>query len=511
MNRGRLFSSVQGLLALHARFEQRAYERASRERAENLQTQMRNARPSGVFGRGRLAGLDDAAGADLLDPRGLFLGAMDGRMMFFSGDGHLLTYARTGAGKGRDLVLPNLAHIRNRSVVAIDVKDGELAFASHAHRAEGLGQTCIFLNPFGILGLPNTRVNPLHILIDVMRRGEAIDTQADEIVQILVPPDAHDKSGGWVRRGAIRLLALRMEYLATFDPERCTLEGLWSFVNAGEDDTHLTFRLMAECGREGIARRADALFLTFKDAPKQFEAYRSEAIDALSAFEPGKTLARATAANDFDFTALKHTPHTVYLMAPSDKLTVAAPWVSLVLNLIIEAVAKERGGLRTTFLLDEFPQLPRTPATMKALRLYRGKGIQLWFFSQGRYSMEERWSREAVKEFEDQASILNTTGVEEPGVIADIERWSGNTTVLTRGVNHSGGVVEAASANLGESRRTVLQSEDIRAIGNGRQIIKVAGVPHLFVCDRVPYYAVDPWRNQIRDVRTLHAGETPKI
>ena len=504
---GRLFSSVQGLLALHSRFEQRAYERASRERAERLQHEMRTAKPSGVFGAGRLAALSDAASAGLLNASGLFLGAIAGRMLFFSGDGHLLTYARTGAGKGRDLVLPNLAHIRDRSVVAVDVKDGELAFASHAHRAASLGQRCLFLNPFGLLGLPNTRINPLQLLVDIIAKGGIIDTEADEIAQILVPPDPFSKGDGWVRRGAIRLLALRMEYLAIFDPGRCTLEGLWSFVNAGEEDAHLSFRLMAECGVEGIARRAEALFLTFKDAPKQFEAYRAEAIDALSAFEPGKTLARATAQSDFNFAALKHEPHTVYLMAPSDKLSVAAPWVSLVLNTLIETIAKERGPVRTTFLLDEFPQLPRTPATMKALRLYRGKGIQLWFFSQGRYSMEERWSREAVKEFEDQASILNTTGVEEPGVIADIERWSGNTTVLTRGVNHSGGVVEAASANLGEGRRAVLQSEDIRAIGAGKQIIKVAGVPHLFVCDRVPYFDVSPWRAQISDVRALHRGE----
>jgi type IV secretion system protein VirD4 len=507
MRRGSLISGMQGLMALHSRFEQRAYEQASRLRAEEMQARMQNARPSGVFGQGRLATINDAMAANLFDPNGLFLGALDGRMMFFAGDGHLLTYARTGAGKGRDLVLPNLAHIRNRSVVAVDVKDAELAFASAAHRSGSLGQRCVFLNPFELLGLPNTRINPLQTLTDVIARGGMIDTEADEIAHILVPPDPHDRSSGWVRRGAIRLLALRMEYLAIFDPERCTLEGLWAFVNAGEEDFHLSFSTMVTCGVEGIARRADALFATFKDAPKQFEAYKAEAIEALAPFEPSKRLARATASNDFDFGRLKHEPHTVYLMAPSEKLAVVAPWVALILNAMIEAIAREAGPLRTTFLLDEFPQLPRAPAIMKALRLYRGKGIQLWFFAQGRYSMEERWSREAVKEFEDQVSILNTTGVEEPSVIADIERWSGNTTVLTRGVNHNGGVVEAASANLSEGRRSVLQSEDIRAIGAGKQIIKVAGMPHLLVCDRLPYFSVDPWKDNLRDVRLLHSGE----
>jgi len=96
-------------------------------------------------------------------------------------------------------------------------------------------------------------------------------------------------------------------------------------------------------------------------------------------------------------------------MAPSEKLGVIAPWISLIVNYAVETIARERGPLRTCFFLDEFPQLPPAPAIMKALRLYRGKGIQLWFFSQGRYSMEGRWSRDAVKEFEDQAAIVTMT------------------------------------------------------------------------------------------------------
>jgi len=111
---------------------------------------------------------------------------------------------------------------------------------------------------------------------------------------------------------------------------------------------------------------------------------------------------------------------------------------------------------------------------MKALRLYRGKGIQLWFFAQGRFSMEGRWSQDAVKEIEDQASILNMTGIEDPSMMRDVERWSGNRTIVTRGQNIGGGAVETAGTNRGESRRPVLQAEDIRGIGAGRQIIKIA-------------------------------------
>jgi type IV secretion system protein VirD4 len=111
-----------------------------------------------------------------------------------------------------------------------------------------------------------------------------------------------------------------------------------------------------------------------------------------------------------------------------------------------------------------------------------------------------------VKEFEDQAAIFTMTGVEDPELLRDIEKWSGNKTVVTQGQNVGGGAVESAGRNRSETRRAVLQSEDIRRIGDGRQIIKVAGLQPLFVCQRLPFYTVSPWKDQIGDVRTLHMG-----
>ncbi|MCW2368825.1 type IV secretory system conjugative DNA transfer family protein [Sphingobium sp. B11D3D] len=462
--------------------------------------------PSGKLGDGRLANVNDMEAAGLCDPGGLFYGALNGRMLFFNGDGQMLSYARAGSGKGRDWILPNLAHVRDRSLLVVDVKDGENCFASHEHRSKTLGQTCIYLNPFGLLGLPNTGINPLQVLVDIIAAGGEIDTQADEIAQILLPPNPRESENSWVRDGALRLLALRMEYLAHREPDQCNLGGLWRFVNAPPEDMETAMTMMETCGIEGIERRAGALRATFIDAPKQFEAYKSDAIKAVHSFEPGKTLERATAAHDFDFGRLKHAPHTVYLIAPSEKLGVVALWISLIVNYAIEAIARERGKVRTCFILDEFPQLPPAPAILKALRLYRGRGIQLWFFSQGRYSMEGRWSKEAVKEIEDQAAIFTMTGVEDPDLLRDVEKWSGNRTIVTHGQNVGGGAVETSGRNRGESRRAVLQSEDIRAIGAGRQIVKVAGLSPLVVCDRLPFFAVDPWRSQIRDVRELHQG-----
>src|SRR3546814_2501271 len=105
-----------------------------------MRIEISSARASCVLGNGLLANLDDARSSSLLNPNGLFLGALNQRLLFYNGDAPLLTYARAGTGKGRDFILPNLAHVRNRSLIVIDVKDGENCFASFEHRSQTLGQ-----------------------------------------------------------------------------------------------------------------------------------------------------------------------------------------------------------------------------------------------------------------------------------------------------------------------------------------------------------------------------------
>lgn len=507
MKRGQLIGMMQTFVSLHRGFEQADFAAQSRREAEERRWLIANATPSTQLGHGRLADASDLAAANLFDRRGLFLGALNGRMIFYNGDSHLITYARNGGGKGLTVILPNLAHVRDRSLVVIDVKDGENAFASSHHRSKTLGQKVIYLNPFGVQGLPNAQINPLHILVDTVGRGGKIDTEADEIALILIPMGKGEVGSGnaWVNSGARRLLALRMEYLALIMPEDCTLGGLWRFANSSTEAMTFYLTCMAECGEPGIEGRASAFLATLQTAEKQWEAYKSAVIDAVAPFQPGKALEVATSAHKFDFGALKKKPHTVYLITPSEKIGVASKWISLIANYAIETIARTVGPIRTTFIMDEFPQLPRAPAYLKVLRLYRGRGCQLWVFAQGRFSMEGQWSRDEVREFEDQAAIFQTWSVDEPTLIKDITLWSGTKTISAQSLNLGGGVVESAGAAMSERQRPVLQTEDIRSIGaDMRQIIKVAGYPYLLVCDRVPYTAVDPWKHQIRDVRELH-------
>ena len=462
--------------------------------------------PSGLLGDARLGTLEDAERASMLDASGFYLGALQGVPLFYSGGAHLLTYARTGSGKGRDVILPNMAHNRHVSMLVVDVKDGENAYASARHRHHQLGHKVVFINPFNLHQAGNACINPLARLPRLAAAGERVETAAREIVQILIPAPKKSSDSAWVANGAQRTLVARLCFLAYYRPAECLLSSLWRFVNQGMDKLLADLGEMILCDRPTISGPADATFSLVQEAPKQWEAYRSEMQLALDAYEPGSELEAATSADEFDLAELKDQPCTVYLMVPSEKLGVAAQWISLLTNHAIETIAARPGPVRTLFLLDEVAQLPPMPGMMKALRLYRGRGISLWFFCQGRFSLQERYPPEVVKEIEDQADVIQLFMPEEPSLLKDIETWSGKCTVAVRGVNQNGGQVEGLSMGISEQARPVLQAEDIRALGQTRQLLKVPGFP-LFVADRPPFFEIDPFRDQLGDVRDVARGD----
>ena len=504
---GRFTSNLGTFLNVHRQMQQADAAARARANAARTEWAMRHAKPSGKLGDSRLADADDVTRAGLLDPRrGLFLGAFEGKLLWFPRDESLLTYLRTGGGKGVSLIQPALAHVKDRTLIVTDVKNGELAWSSAKHRSETLDIPSVFVNPYNLHGYPNTRINPLQRLIAIAAAGEGFDGEAETIAHILLPLPRADSDNAWVRKGAIELACMRMEFTAKFDPTNCTLGDLWRFVNG--DGLHYAgvFSLMSTCGDESIERRAQSYDRMREDAPKQWEAIRSELASAVSVFEPTKSLGRSSAAHDVDLNRLKSEPHTLYIMLPVNKLDVAAPFASLIVNLLIETLAAAPGGVRATFILDEFANFPKVPGLLRSLRLHRSLGLQYWFFAQGRHSMTGKWSGDEVREIEDQVGCTIYRNVWEPDLIKDIELWSGMRTIFSHGVSHNGGTVETGATNLGETKRPVLQAEDILALGTGQQIIRMTSMPRLLVADAVPYFEIEPWCCQLRDVRVLHRG-----
>lgn len=496
------YQAVETLQAHRRAHEQE--ERAQESIKENLRIRkaLENPQPSEELGAGRLGTVADAQREGMFDNSGLFLGALGGQPLFYNGDMHLLNYGMTRSGKGRDIVLPNLAHVFNRSLVVNDIKDGENAYANAEYR-KARGHRVVAINPYGKLGATSFKLNPFQRIIDKAQRGESVTEDTLQICMSLVPPKTGKDS--WVASGAQQILATWLEWSARFRPDRCTLSNMWRFVfkDFVEDVTAIL-----DCGDDGLAGFAVKM-VDLKQSQDQWSAYESELTTALWNFRPDTPLAAVTESSNFNPADMRHEKTTLYLIGDSDKLEACASWVSLTVSSIVNACAQEPGPLPVTVLIDELANLPYMAVIPKALTLYAGKGVQLWGLCQGRAALRSKgYTDHTIANFESQSGVLHMWLVTEPDLLRDIEIWNGKKTVATRGINQSGGQVASASFGVTEHARPVLQSEDIVAIGEGKQIIRTGkyGGSRLYIADRVSWFEVPRWKDALKDVREVHFG-----
>ena len=100
-----------------------------------------------VHGSAHWMNASEADSAGLNAPVGVVLGQKsNGELLRFAGDGHIMVFAPSGAGKGIGFVQPNLHDYRG-SLVCLDPK-GENAIVAAEHRRR-MGQQVIVLDPFG--------------------------------------------------------------------------------------------------------------------------------------------------------------------------------------------------------------------------------------------------------------------------------------------------------------------------------------------------------------------------
>ena len=278
------YQALETMEAQRRAREQEARVSQSLIEAERVRQHVENPEASDKLGAGRLATLDDARAENMLDPNGLFIGALDGSPIFYTGDAHLLNYALTRSGKGRDIVLPNLAHVFNRSLVVNDIKDGENHFASAEHRASK-GHRIVTLNPHNLRGVQGHKLNPFQRIIDKAGRGESVTEDCLQICMSLVPPSHGDNGNQWVAAGAQQILATWLEWSARFRPERCTLANMWGFVFRHTVE-HIND--MVDCGCDGIAGQAEKI-AQLHGSDDQWNAYESELSQALWNFPSRRT------------------------------------------------------------------------------------------------------------------------------------------------------------------------------------------------------------------------------
>ncbi len=292
------------------------------------------------------------------------------------GEGHLLTVAPTGAGKGRGAIIPNLLRYQGPAIV-VDPKGENCRVTARARRE--MGQRVYVIDPFQLTGEHTDELNPLDVLTP-----ESMDFEGE--CQAL----AHMLSGGasslkepfWDIWGRAVLSGV-IAYVAQCDPpEQRHFARVRELLKNDDVVYNLAKALDDAAELEGLARTEIAAFLQLVEQTRSGVLATAQSYtDVVNAEPARRTLSRTTI--DLDAIA-SGAPATVYLVLPPDKLgshgALMRLWIGVLLKTIMRRVI--RPARDTLLIVDECAQLGPMEDLRVAMTLLRGYGLKVWAFFQ---------------------------------------------------------------------------------------------------------------------------------
>lgn len=324
--------------------------------------------------------------------------------ILFSGEGHLLTIAPTGAGKGQRYILPNTFTYKG-PLLCIDPK-GE-NYRENAWRRSLHGKVYKFA-PFEE---DTDHFNPL----DFINNWE----EAKLLTDLLIVPSGQgepfwDLSAQSLVRGLIMFVKKARE------PELQNLREVCRLLSPSEKDRGDMLDQMKTMDDERFLELANEIEDMSENLRKSIYAvanshmqpWRDERIakatsQTTKGWHPGSFYERMEREEQFaeqgvqkigpyideDGTLIRGMVDSVFLILPPSEITSYGAVLRVILGLHISGIQKKSSELKSAdnsfrpkrsvlFLLDELPQLGYMAILENAVAIARSAGIKLWFFSQ---------------------------------------------------------------------------------------------------------------------------------
>ena len=433
----------------------------------------------------------------------------DGR---FRQDGHILTCAPTGAGKGIGAVIPNLLDYPGSAFV-LDFKGENYAVTARARR--DAGQDVFLIDPFGITGAPSHGMNWL----DALNPDDPdVVALAGAMAEMLVVSTGAEHDPHWTET-ARELLRGLLIYVAGLPPARRTMSELRTILTASEDDwADVLADMLADPlrGYRIVARTAAAHL----NRPEKERGSVLSTLVRHTAWLDDPRLARAFSRHDFDLRDLKRRRMTIYLALPPDRLRACLGFVRGFIGLALDAMtatqtrpaeghpADGRPALRVAFFLDEFGQLGRMDSLADNITMLRGYGAQFWLFVQDLSQLKAVYPRW-------QSFLANTTqqffGTADYDTAKYLSDAIGQRTIRYRTSSQSsqtGFSTRPGGGSTGSGEhlqgRSLMTPDEIMRLGPTRPIVMISGeAPYLL--DRLNYLADAPYTGRF-DLNPMHAA-----
>jgi type IV secretion system protein VirD4 len=351
-------------------------------------------------------------------------------------DRHVATIAGTGAGKGRNIILPNLLEWPYSAVV-IDPKGTNAAVTAAARGngggrvKKGMGQKVYCLNPFnvnwGVPGMPpRSCFNPLSAL-----SNPPLSNEIDQIAESIIVP-AQGNSSHFT--DAAQAIIAGLIDLVIKKKENPNLGQVRDYLVGSRKEMvdHLD-----EAG--GIAKAAAQMIDDAGDA--EMGSFFTTCLNQTRWLDD-LNVRRCLETSDFNFMALQKEPMTIYLILPPSETKRQARFLRLFVNLaylaalsanrdrvnidedgVITPVSEKR--VPVLYVLDEFFNLGEMPTLTSAAALIRSAGIKLWPFVQNLGQLVELYGKN-WQTFQGNAGFSNYFSMNDPETLDYLAKRMGD-------------------------------------------------------------------------------------
>ena len=227
-----------------------------------------------------------------------------------AGEGHMMTIAPTGAGKGRSAIIPTLLSY-DGPVIVIDPK-GE-NYQVTARRRREMGQKVFLLDPFGVTGDDGHCFNPLDTFDP--RAPDAFD-EAIALAELIAPGRTlHDPF--WDDSARSLITVLLMHVASARPPVLRNLSEVAYLLNQNYEDIGFTFKEMTKSKLPRVQHLAAGWTAT---EPKVMASILSMAKTATSLFN-SDCFGSMSGRTDIPLDGIvRGDPISIYLVLPPEKL-----------------------------------------------------------------------------------------------------------------------------------------------------------------------------------------------
>ena len=454
-------------------------------------------KPQALHGSARFATTRDLAAKQMFNTSGdgIIVGKMNNKLVRLAGQQFVILAAPTRSGKGVGIVIPNLLDYQH-SMVVLDIKQENFDLTSGWRKSQG--QEVFLFNPFAEDGRTH-RWNPL-TYVSADKNFRISDLMS--IAAMLYPDDSADQKF-WVSQSRNAFLAFALylfekyEYVTSMARQKPKLT-----VKPPQRTLGTIYRLSSGDGtplKEFFSRLSGESYLS-SDCKTAFANLLSQADDTFSSImgtfkEPlnawiNPIVDAATSDDDFLLTDLRKKKMTIYIGILPNKLAESRLIINLLFSQIINQNTKELPQnnsdlkFQCLLLMDEFTSIGKVDILANAVSYMAGYNIRLLPIIQSMAQLDATYGKEQARTLITNHALQILYAPREQQDANDYSEMLGYTTIKKESITRG----KELSRSEREERRALMLPQELKAMGNDKEVFVYEGLAHPVICDKIKYY-----------------------